>query len=86
MFADQYKEIPTMIPNLFTVESVDSSYVKDSASGAFGDFAEFTGKVSYDERTQGYDKRTEFTEYALGFKVERKLAADDLNKPQLMAA
>ena len=49
VFADQYKEIPTMIPNLFTVESVDSSYVKDSAAGAFSDFAEFTGKVSYDE-------------------------------------
>ena len=78
IFGDQYKEIPSMIPMVYTVESVDSSYVKDSGAGAFGDFAEFTGKVSYDERTQGYDKRTEFTEYALGFKVERKLAADDL--------
>lgn len=54
------------------------NYEKDSSAGALGDFEEFTGTVGYEDTSQGYDKRYEFTEYVKGMKIERKLKDDDL--------
>jgi hypothetical protein len=48
-----------------------------SSVGAFGDFAPFTGNVTYDDMAQGYDVIQTHIEFASGFQVERKLYDDD---------
>ena len=78
IFTDQYNELPSMLGALFNMQSTDSSYEKDSQVGSFSDFPTFEGQISYDEVYQGYDTTYRPAEFAMGFKVERKLFDDDL--------
>lgn len=78
VFDDSYKRIPPMVPDLFNITKSNKAVEYDLQIGAFGDFSEFTGKISYDDITMGYRATYEHTEYASGFQVERKLADDDL--------
>jgi hypothetical protein len=78
IFTDQYNRMSEMSPTIFNVNTTDKPYEKDSSVGAFGDMPPFTGTVQYDEVYQGYDVKYEFAEFALGFKVERKLFDDDM--------
>lgn len=78
IFTDVYREKPQMMDMLFSVQKSGESYEKDSSVGAFGTVPEFTGKVSYDDIYQGYDKTYTHKEYAKGFQIERKLFDDDL--------
>jgi hypothetical protein len=68
----------SMVPMIFGMESSTKNYEKVSGIGGLGDVQEFDGSISYDVVGQLYDKTYEFPEYALGFKVERKLYDDDL--------
>lgn len=78
IFTEQFNQIPSMLPDLFNMQSSDKPEEKDSAVGGFGDFGEFTGTVGYDEVYQQFDVTYSFTEFARGFKVQRRLADDDL--------
>ena len=82
IFNDQYGQLPDRIPEFFQVVSGADSPTKDtyrvSQVGAFGDLAEFTGNVTYDDVNQGYDTTLTHVEYASGFQVERKLFDDEL--------
>ena len=71
------KETPTMYQDIFTVTTSSSAQEKDSSASGFADFEEFTGTVTYDSGSEGYDKVYTFTEYTGALKVERKLAADN---------
>ena len=78
IFDDRFKQLPDMIPTLFTNPAHNnSSDARWSQVGAFGDFSEFTGSVSYDDVAQGYDVTQTHIEFASGFQIERKLFADD---------
>jgi len=90
IFSDQFNIIPSMLPDLFNMMTSDKPEEKDSAVGGFSDFGEFTGTIGYDEVYQQYDVTYRFTEFAKGFKVQRKLWDDDLysimnKKPQGLA-
>lgn len=76
--ATRFTEKDSMLSSVYTVKKTTKSYEKESSATDLGDFTEFTGTVAYDETYQGYDKKTEFTEYVKGIKVERKLFDDDL--------
>lgn len=61
-----------------------------SGIGAMGDMQDFDGSITYDSFNQLYDTIIEFPELATGFKVERKLADDELfgimdQRPRQMA-
>jgi len=65
-------------PKIFDVNPSSKSVEYDLAMGGFGDWQEYKGAIEYDDNEQGF--RTSYThkEYVRGFKVERKLVADDL--------
>mgnify|MGYP001615098357 CR=1 FL=1 len=68
----RFTEKKSMLSVIFGSKTSKRSYEKDSSAGTLGDWEEFTGTVGYDDTTQGYDKRYEFTEYVKGIKIERK--------------
>lgn len=77
IYMDQYRSLPAMVPDLFSVQRSDAAFEKTSQVGMVPDFAEFTGKIDPKDPKQGYDKTYTFTEYAAKIEIQRKLAADD---------
>lgn len=78
IYTDQYEQLPQMRPMIFNVQIADTSYVKDSSVGGFGDTQPFQGSIAYDDVFQGLDVTYTHVQYAKGFKVERQLWDDDL--------
>lgn len=78
IFFEQFNQLPDMLGELFTVIPHNGRDIMTwSEIGAFGDWPAFTGSVSYDSLTQGYDTTATYLEFASGFQVERKLYDDD---------
>lgn len=77
IFWDQYREIPSMIPNLFDVQTSSKATEEDTSIGGMGDFPEFEGRVQYDSVDQLWKPVYRHTEYAKGFQIERTLYDDD---------
>ena len=65
-------------PKLFGVSSSRKAQEFDLGTGGFGDWNEYKGGIEYDDNDQGFKTTYTHTEYARGFKVERKLVDDDL--------
>lgn len=80
IYDTEYKENvdESMVPMIFGMETSSKNYEMVSGIGGMGDVQDFDGSISYDSVGQLYDKTFSFPEYALGFKVERKLYDDDL--------
>lgn len=94
IFNDRYKQLPDMLSKFFSMPSATAAPTKadyrTSSVGTLGDVPEFTGSVTYDDVSQGYDGVITPKEYATGFQIERKLFDDDLynimdSKPKNMA-
>ncbi|MGH3026667.1 MAG: hypothetical protein ACRDLR_09490, partial [Gaiellaceae bacterium] len=78
IFTDRYTQLPDMLPRLFTfVPQNGRNNMTWSEVGAFGDWAQFSGSVAYDQVSEGYDTTMSYVEFASGFQVERKLFDDD---------
>lgn len=77
IFYDTFQNIPSVGDQLYNVQSTDEPNIEDLGIGAMGNFPRFTGSVQYDRPYQGFVKRYEFSEFADGFKIERKLWDDD---------
>lgn len=73
---NKYKELRSMIPELYNVMSSDSTWEEYFAIGAVPDIPEWTGKVPYLGIAPGYVTKVEPKEYAGGIQIERKLLAD----------
>jgi hypothetical protein len=72
------EQLDDMIPTLYGSPADNGrADMRWSSVGAFQDFSQFTGNVSYDEIAQGYDVVQTHIEFASGFQVERKLYDDD---------
>lgn len=78
IFYNHYEQLPTMIPELYNMQTADKGFEKDLSIGAMGLFRKFTGTVQYDRMYVQYEKIYEFPEYADGFQVERKLYDDEM--------
>ena len=65
-------------PLLFNVMSSQKAYEYALGAGGFADWQEYKGAIEYDDNDQGYKTTFTHTEFARGFKVERKLVDDDL--------
>ena len=70
IFYGELAEIPSLIPEVFTVQQTSNPYEEDLLVGAMGIFPKFTGTVTYDRPYQGYSVKYEFPEYADGFPIE----------------
>ena len=77
IYQDQYRVLPTMVPDLFNVQRSEAAFEKTSAVGSVPDFIEFTGKIQEVSPVQGYDKTYTFSEFAAQIQIQRRLAADD---------
>jgi phage major head subunit gpT-like protein len=80
IFTEEYRQVPDMVGFFYDMEGrgPTTADLRLSAAGTFGDVPEFSGTVTYDEPSQGYDVVITPKEYATGFQVERKLFDDDL--------
>lgn len=65
------------IPVLFDVSTSSKAQEHDLGVGAFGQFNEFNGAIEYDDNEQLFKTTYTHNEFVKGFKVERKLVADD---------
>lgn len=78
IFHEQYNQLPDMLGELFSMQPHNGRDIMTwSEVGAFGDWTQFTGRVTYDSIYQGYDTTMTYLEFASGFQVERKLFDDD---------
>ena len=77
IFFETYKQLPSMRGNLYTEISSDRDTVRDSSVGTLGDLVEFTGTITYDDMSQGYDVTETHKQFASGYQVERVLFDDD---------
>lgn len=77
LFSDRYKQLPDVVPILFSMESSSDAYETSSEVGNFGDFTQFTGQVEYQDISQGYDVTATHVEFASGFQITRDLYDDD---------
>lgn len=77
IFNDRFAQLPDMIPTFFSSANNGRDTIMWSDVGAFADFEQFTGQVSYDSPVQGFDTTATPLEFTNGFQVERKLFDDD---------
>lgn len=73
---NKYKELSSMIPELYNVMSSDSAWEEYYSVGSLPDIPEFSGKLSYLPIAPGFTTRIEPKEYAGGVQIERKLIDD----------
>ena len=78
VFVDAFDIIPSMLPDLYNMQSSSKAEERDYSIGGFSDFGEFTGKIDYDEVYGQYEITYTHVEYAKGFQVKRSLTDDDL--------
>ena len=71
-----YKELPSMIPNLYGVISSDSAWEEFYNVGAVPDIPEFNGKMTSLSVAPGYHTKIEPKEYGAMIEIERKLIDD----------
>ena len=78
IFHDQYRQLPDMLPELFSSPPDNGrADMRWSSVGAFADWGQFTGTVGYQSQSQGFDTTATHVEFASGTQVERKLFDDD---------
>lgn len=73
----RFKAEESMRSVLYNERTTTKAIEKDSSYGALNNIPEFTGTISFGQLNQGYDRSYEFTEYAYGIEVTRKLMDDD---------
>ena len=78
IFHEEKDEIPSMLGEMYSdVPNNGRADIRWSDVGAYTDFVAFTGNVTYQSATQGYDTTATYLEFASGIQVERKLFDDD---------
>jgi len=80
IYDTRYNEIPSIFPQLMTVNNSTKQSEKDSAISGFGYFDETTegGSVVYEDPVQMYDVTYTHKKYTKGFKVSEEMYDDDL--------
>jgi hypothetical protein len=66
------------IPMLFNVTGSSKAQEHDLGMGGMSDWPEYEGAIEYDDQEQLWKVTYTHTEFAKGFKVERRLVDDDL--------
>lgn len=78
IFDDRLRQVPDMVMEVYTDAGTNGrNNMMWSEVGTMPDWAQFTGQVSYQSRSQGYDVTATPIEFTSGFQIERKLFDDD---------
>jgi len=78
VFNDRLAQLPDMVGTVFDFPPDNGrADFRYSEVGAYDDWEQFTGSVTYDRAFQGYDVTGTHVEFARGVQVERKLFDDD---------
>ena len=77
IFYEAYDQTPTLLAEIFSMQTTENPYEEDIGIGAMGDFPDFDGTIEYDRMYQGYNQVYTFPERAKGFAIERKLYDDE---------
>ena len=77
VYVDSFKELPSMVDNLFGVISSDKAWEEFYGVGAVPDIPAFNGVLEYLSVAPQYYTRIEPKEFAGGIQIERKLLDDD---------
>ncbi len=80
IYDSRYNEIPSVFPQLLTVNNSTKQSEKDSAISGFGYFDETSegASVTYEDPVQMYDVTYTHKKYTKGFKVSEEMYDDDL--------
>ena len=76
VFEDKFKELPTMIPQLYRTMDSEGAFEEFYEVGALPDIPEFNGTLEYIAPSPGYYTKIEHKEYAGGTMTERKFIDD----------
>lgn len=75
---DRFNQLPDMLPMLYTFPPDNGrADMRWSQVSGYDDIPEFTGTVTYQDASQGFDTIATHVEFASGIQVERKLFDDD---------
>jgi len=78
IFNERFTDLPDMLPKVYNMMGSNGrDELKQSETGAFADFEEFTGNVNYDSFSQGFDTTFTPIEFTSGFQIRRKLFDDN---------
>ena len=77
-FVNEFAEFTSNIPALYNIQKSEKAQEFDQLTDTLSDFDVFNGQIPYDDKKESYKATYTHTEYAKGFKVERKLVMDDL--------
>ncbi len=77
VYADSFKELPSMVDKLFGVIKSDKAWEEFYGVGALPDIPAFNGTLEYLSVAPQYYTRIEPKEYAGAISIERKLIDDD---------
>ena len=80
IYDNRYAAIPSVFPQLLTVNNSEKQSEKDSAISGFGYFDETSegASVTYEDPVQMYDVTYTHKKYTKGFKVSEEMYDDDL--------
>ena len=73
---NKFKELPSMIPQLYRMLPSEGAFEEFYEVGALPDIPEFSGKLDYISQSPGFYTKIEPKEYAAGVAFERKLLDD----------
>jgi hypothetical protein len=76
VYENEWKELPSMIDQIYNVQTDDNAWVEFFGVGAVPDIPAFNGKLQYLSVSPGYTTRVEHKEFAGGLQFERKLLDD----------
>lgn len=78
IFYEKYDQLPDMLAEVYGFPPNNGrNDMTWSSVGTLPDFSEFTGNVTYNSQSQGYDTTSTPIEFTNGIQVERKLFDDD---------
>jgi len=78
VFLDQRRNFKSQLPNLFRMVEATQGTEYDLEGGDFAEVSQYTGSIPFEEFKEGYKKSITETEWALGFKAQRRLLRNDL--------
>lgn len=73
IFFDAYEQDKDWVPTFFNVMTSDRYDERFSSIGALPEFIQFSGSISYEAPSQGYDVIATPVQFARGYQVERRL-------------
>jgi len=77
VYFSELSEVPTILPQLYNIQTSDKAVEYDYGFGDIGAIGSFSNKIDYQDITGQYRTTYEHVEYAGGIQIAKKLIDDD---------